>query len=66
MAAQEAGEHLRIIVDRLGHANPMVGMTTHAHPFDGLEEVDGDTLTLTVAFEPGTGPRMAGVVARLA
>lgn len=31
------GEHVRVIADRLGHANPMVTMTTYAHLFDGVD-----------------------------
>lgn len=40
----------------------MVRTTTYAHPFDGLDEVGGDTVTLTVASEPGTAPVCAQVL----
>jgi integrase len=38
------GEHVRVIADRLGHANPMVTMTTYAHLFDGLDVAAAERL----------------------
>ncbi len=38
------GEHERVIADRLGHANPMVTMTTYAHLFDGLDVAAAERL----------------------
>ena len=37
-------EHVKVIADRLGHANPMVTMTTYAHLFDGLDIAAADRL----------------------
>ncbi|HKZ28108.1 MAG TPA: hypothetical protein VJ482_00540 [Acidimicrobiia bacterium] len=47
---------MKVIADRLGHANPMVTMTTYAHLFDGIdagaaERLDG-AWTRTVT-DPG-------------
>jgi integrase len=38
------GEHPKVIADRLGHANPMVTMTTYAHLFDGLDVAAAERL----------------------
>ena len=38
------GEHVKVIADRLGHASPMVTLTTYAHLFDGLDRDAADRL----------------------
>lgn len=38
------GEHIKVIADRLGHANPMVTLTTYAHLLDGLDRDAADRL----------------------
>jgi len=38
------GEHVKVIADRLGHANPMVTMTTYAHLFDGIDVAAAERL----------------------
>ena len=38
------GEHVKVIADRLVHANPMVTMTTYAHLFDGIDVAAAERL----------------------
>ena len=58
------GEHVKVIADRLGHANPMVTLTTYAHLFDGLDRDAADRLddawTRSVTDPRRTHDQLAG------
>jgi integrase len=59
------GEHVKAIADRLGHANPMVTLTTYAHLFDSLDRDAADRLddawTRSVTDPRGVQTRLAGI-----
>jgi len=40
----EAGEHVKVIQSRLGHANARMTLDVYGHLFDGLDEAAADRL----------------------
>ena len=54
---------MKVIADRLGHANPVVTMTTYAHLFDGIDVAGAERLdeawTQSVT-DPGRTRRFQG------